>query len=161
MTSLASIIGMDTPLDPGDVDNPIARGIARGTVRLMLAHGIVCVNELPLPDGRRADLVGLAGDGRIVVAEIKSGAADFRADRKWEACRAYCDTFYFAVAPDFPVAILPENTGLILADRYGGDFVRQPEDHPLAPARRKAMTLRFARLAAVRLIRLGDPSPAQ
>lgn len=139
------------------VESVAALEIERGVTRLLLARGIVALAELPLPDGRRADVAGLSGDGTITIVEIKSSAADFHADHKWQEYRAYCDVLYFAVALSFPVAILPAGTGLILADRYGGDIARPAPLHPLAAARRKAMTLRFARAAATRLICVRDP----
>jgi hypothetical protein len=166
MTNTAHFDARDTTDEQVVVDNGavvsgapcrIARDIERGVTRLLLAHGIVSVVELPLPDGHRADVVGIGGDGRIIIVEIKSGVADFRSDRKWEAYRAYCDGLYFAVAADFPVALLPDATGLILADRYGGDFARAAPAHPFVAARRKAMTLRFARASAARLTRYRDP----
>ena len=148
-----------TNTEPGPlpVETAIAAGIERGVTRLLLAHAIVSVVELPLPDGHRADVVGIGAGGRITIVEIKSSVADFRSDQKWQAYRAYCDELYFAVAPTFPVAILPDDTGLILADRYGGNFARQAPAHPLSAARRKAMTIRFARTAAARLIATRDP----
>ena len=139
------------------VETAIAAGIERGVTRLLLAHAIVSVVELPLPDGHRADVVGIGAGGRITIVEIKSSVADFRSDQKWQAYRAYCDELYFAVSPAFPVEILPDDTGLILADRYGGNFARQAPAHPLSAARRKAMTIRFARTAAARLIATRDP----
>lgn len=145
------------PAADGSPETPVARDIERGTVRLLAAHGIVCVSELPLPDGHRADLVGLGRDGTITIVEIKSGVADFRADQKWHFYRDWCDAFYFAVLPTFPIDILPADTGLILADRFGGDFAHAAPSHPLAAARRKALTLRFGRAAADRLMRLRDP----
>jgi hypothetical protein len=166
MTNIVSLDGHDGIVEQLAVNNAaaptvercgIARGIERGVTRLLSAHDIVSVVELPLPDGHRADVVGVAADGRIIIVEIKSGVADFRSDRKWEAYRAYCDALYFAVAPDFPAAILAEDTGLILADRYGGDFARAAPAHPMVAARRKAMTLRFARACATRLTRVRDP----
>ena len=135
-----------------------AAGVARGVARLFMAHGIVIVCELPLPDGRRADVVGLSAKGEISVVEIKSCLADFRSDHKWTDYRAYCDRLYFAVDPAFPVANLPADAGLILADRYGGAFAREAPEHRLAAARRKAMILRFGRAAASRLARLSDPA---
>lgn len=123
----------------------------------MMAQGIATVTELPLPDGRRADIVGLSADGLVTIVEIKSSVADFRCDQKWMAYRAYCDRLFFAVSPEFPVAILPEDTGLILADRYGGSVVREAPAHPIAAARRKVMMGRFGRAAAARLARVRDP----
>jgi len=136
----------------------IAAGISRGVTRLLLAHGFVSLAELPLPDGHRADIVGLGGDGTIVVVEIKSSVADFRADQKWPAYLGYCDAFYFAVEASFPAAILPLEAGLILADRFGGAFARECPGRPrLSAPRRKAVTLRFAEAAATRLIAVTDP----
>lgn len=126
-------------------------------MRLLRAHGIACVCQLMLPDGRRADVAGLTRDGSLLVVEIKSGLADFRADDKWHHYRAYADRLYFAVEPSFPVEVLPTDAGLIIADRFGGTFERESDEHRLATARRKAMTLRFARSAAARLQEVFDP----
>ena len=97
-----------------------------------------------------ADLMALSPKGRIAICEVKSGLEDYRADRKWGEYLPFCDAFYFAVAPEFPQAILPEGPGLIVADGFGGAVVMDAPDTPLAPVRRKALTLAFARLAAVR-----------
>ena len=91
------------------------------------------------------------------VVEVKSGLADYRVDGKWPDYRDYCDGFLFAVAPEFPREILPEDVGLIVADSYGGELQREPPKHPLAPARRKMLTIAFAKLAAARLALLEDP----
>ena len=135
----------------------LAPGIARGVMRLFVAHNMAAVSEMSLPDGRRADIVGVSASGAILIVEIKSSIADFRSDHKWAEYRAYCDQLYFAVDPAFPSAILPNDAGLILADRFGGSFERHPVSHPLAAARRKAMTLHFGRTAASRLARGHDP----
>lgn len=134
-----------------------ASDIARGVVRLLRAHGLVTIPEFTLPGGRRADVMGLSDKGALWILEIKSSPADFRADAKWPEYLESCDRFFFAVAPDFPVEMLPEQTGLVLADRYGGIIERQSEEALLPPARRKALTLRFARAAAARLAFLHDP----
>jgi len=136
----------------------ITREVCRGAGRLLRAHGYACLNELPLPNGRRADVIGLSRSGDILIVEVKSGVEDFRVDNKWPEYRNFCDALFFAVAPDFPVDILPADTGLILADRFGGEIVRAAPEHRLAPARRKAMTLRFARAAALTLQTLIDPT---
>jgi hypothetical protein len=102
-------------------------------------------------NGRRADVVGIDRAGRLAIAEIKSCQADFDADGKWSDYLPFCDLFYFAVADDFPRAILPEGEGLIIADGFGGAVVRDSVERPLAAARRKAVTLRFARQAAARM----------
>jgi hypothetical protein len=136
----------------------VTREVCRGAGRLLRALGLACLNELPLPNGRRADVVALSAAGDIWIVEVKSGLEDLRADTKWPEYRDFSDALFFAVAPDFPVDILPADTGLILADRYGGEIVRPAPEHRLAPARRKAMTLRFARAAALMLQTVADPT---
>jgi hypothetical protein len=138
----------------------VAFEIARGTSRCLLAHGFAPVTELTLANGRRADLVALNTSGRVWIIEIKSGLADFRSDEKWPEYRAYCDQFYFAVGRDFPVEVLPCDVGLIIADNYGGEVIRPCLDHALSGARRKEVTIRIARTAALRLQALADPESA-
>ncbi len=134
-----------------------AAKIARGVGRLLVSLGFAPVRELTLAGGRRADLVGLAEAGDIWIVEVKSSLADFRADQKWPEYRAYCDRLFFAVAPEFPREILPEDAGLIVADRYGAEILRPAPEVRLAAARRKAVVARFARHAALRLQMLTDP----
>lgn len=137
-----------------------ALAIQRGVGRLMRQLGHAHLSELTLASGRRADVVALTQSGDIWIIEIKSSVEDFRADSKWPEYWDYADRFLFAVAPGFPVEILPQDAGLILADRYGGELVRQPEMRRLAPARRRAMLLSFARAAALRLGYALDPDMA-
>ncbi|MCB1546315.1 MAG: MmcB family DNA repair protein [Hyphomicrobiaceae bacterium] len=134
-----------------------AREIQRGVVRLLALQGCASVTELVLATGRRADVVGLSASGELWIVEIKSSVEDFRSDQKWPEYRDFCDRFFFAVAVDFPSEILPADTGLVLADRYGGEVVRDAPEHRLAGARRKAVTLRFATAAANRLAAICDP----
>ena len=135
--------------------------LARGVGRLLRDLGYDSLAEFTLRSGRRADLAGIDRKGRIAIIEIKSSTADFRADQKWPEYRDYCDLFYFAVPMDFPVEILPEDAGLILADAYSGDIARPAPANPkpLHASRRREVTLRFARTAAKRLRRLEDPRP--
>jgi hypothetical protein len=131
--------------------------VARGTRRLLRALGYATIAELALPSGRRADIVGLAADGTIVIVEIKSSIADFRADAKWPDYRAHCDRLYFAVPEALPPEIMPEDAGLIVADGYAASIIREGPAHRLAPATRRALVLRFAQTAADRLHNLSDP----
>lgn len=131
--------------------------IARGARRLLRARGFSTVTELPLLDGRRADIVALNGDGALLIVEIKSSVADFRADRKWRDYAAHCDRLYFAISPQTPVEIMPEEAGLIVADAYGAEILREATARAIAPATRRAVMLRFAQAAADRLHRLADP----
>ena len=117
----------------------------------MSAHGYAGVTEMPLANGRRADVAAIGPGGEITIVEIKSSVADFRSDQKWPEYRPFCDRFYFAVDHDFPQNLIPDETGLIVADAFGGAILREPECEKLVAARRKAVTLRFARLAAARL----------
>lgn len=149
------------PIDTGDGrQSQRAAEIARGTARILSLHGMRCIAELPLANGRRGDLVAIGEKSEIWIIEIKSSLEDFRADQKWPEYREYADRLFFAVAPDFPVDVLPDETGLIIADRFGGEIVRDAPEHPLAGARRKALLLRFARVAAGRLMTLRDPEQA-
>lgn len=134
--------------------------VQRGAVRLLSQLGYSCLTELPLPNGRRADIVAVSAAGDIWIVEIKSCLADFRADTKWTEYREYCDRLLFAVMPDFPQDVLDPSTGLILADRYGGEILRPAQEERLSAGRRKAMTLRIARAAAFRLSLAVDPALA-
>ena len=131
--------------------------IARGACRLLALYGMRAIAELPLANGRRADLIAVAEDGTIWIIEVKSSIEDFRADQKWPEYRDFSDRLLFAVAPDFPREVLPEGTGLIIADRYGGEIVREATEHKLPAPRRKALLIRFARVAAGRLMGIADP----
>jgi hypothetical protein len=132
--------------------------VARGTTRLLRARGFACVSELPLPSGRRADLVALNERGEIWIVEIKSSPADLRADQKWPDYRLHCDRLFFAFTQDLPCEIFPADTGLIVADGYGAHMHCEAPEHRLPAATRKAMMLRFALAAAERLNRLADPT---
>lgn len=144
-------------LRPDGRQSPRAADIARGTMRLMRGLGFSCVPELPLASGRRADLVAFCPKGRIWIVEIKSCLADFQADHKWNDYRAHCDRLYFAVDPDFPREIIPDEAGLILADRYGAQIVRDTDEHALSGATRRMMALHLAHTTANRLHMLCDP----
>lgn len=136
-----------------------AADVLRGTSRLLHDLGHVVLPEFALACGRRADVIALGPDGCFALVEIKSCRQDFLSDRKWPDYLGYADRFYFAVAPDFPDGLLPEGEGLILADRFEGALVRPAVERPLAPARRKALLLSFARTAASRLRWLTDAGP--
>lgn len=136
-----------------------ADDILRGVCRTFAEADRAVLAELPLGNGRRADLVAIDRAGAIALVEVKSCRADFVADRKWHEYLDYCDRFYFAVASDFPRDLLPLREGLIVADRFGGEIVREAPARTLGPARRKAMLIRFGRAAAIRLHALLDPIP--
>ena len=155
MNQLTSPNAPILPVDGRQSETALA--VARGTARLVLSFGFSCVSELPLPSGRRADLVALNERGDIWIVEIKSSLADLRADQKWEDYRLHCDRLFFAFTQDLPCEIFPDNTGLIVADAFGAHLHCDAPEHRLPAATRKAMTLRFARAAAQRLGRLADP----
>ena len=124
--------------------------VTRGAARLLVALGYAPLTELTLPNGRLAYLMALGRRGEIFIVEVKSSLEDFRCDQKWHEYQPYCDAFAFAVAPEFPREILPDEPGLIVADGFGGAVLREAPAAPLAGARRKALTLAFGRLAALR-----------
>ncbi|MGA2485674.1 MAG: MmcB family DNA repair protein [Roseiarcus sp.] len=148
----------EAPVDGRQSEAALA--IRRGVRRLLRARGFATVTELPLASGRRADVVGVNGDGALLIVEIKSSVADFRADQKWRDYSAHCDRLYFAVDADMPLEIMPEEAGLIVADSYGGEILREPPARLIPPAARRAVLLRFALAAADRLHRLADPGAA-
>ncbi len=132
--------------------------IRRATARLCLQLGWSPVHEVPLPNGRRADILALCGKGRFMCIEVKSGARDFLTDQKWPEYREYADELYFAVDLDFPQDLLPPETGLIVVHGRDAELLRPAPAHDLTSARRRALTHRFASLAASRLAWLEDPA---
>lgn len=139
----------------------ISKALSRGVTRGLAQRGFRALAEVPLADGRRADLLALGHDGTLVIVEIKSSVADFRADRKWPDYLQWCDRLYFAVPEGFPLELIPGECGLIQADAFGAAILREAAERRLAAARRRALHLRFARLAASRLQRLLDPGAAE
>jgi hypothetical protein len=137
-----------------DIDD--AQALMRGAARLFWQLGYSAIPEFSLPGGRRADLFCVGRKGEVAIIEVKSGTADYRADNKWNEYGEFCDMFYFAVSQRFPHELIPADTGLIIADGFGGAIVRESPLQKLAAARRKAVTLRFARAAADRLMRAGE-----
>jgi len=154
-TQLESLCFTDAP--------PIAAEVARGVTRLFCRQDLFAICEMPLPNGRRADLMAIDPKGELTIVEIKVAKADLVGDGKWTDYLDYCDRFFWAVPPHLAHLLeqerfLPGDAGLIVADRYDAAVVRQAADRPLAPARRKAELLRFARRAARRLSAQIDPS---
>ncbi len=125
--------------------------LARGVTRVLADHGLASVLEVPLANGRRADVMGLTPHGEIWIVETKSCLQDFAVDTKWPDYVEYCDRFFFGVTEAFPHDLIPDDVGLIVADGFGGAILRDCDARPLVSARRKAVTLLFARLAAQRL----------
>ena len=147
-------------LPPDGRQSGTAAAVQRGVRRFLGQLGLATLPEFTLANGRRADVIALAPDGCITIVEIKSSVADFRADCKWPDYRDFCDRFFFATTETVPLGIFPEGAGLIVADAFGAAIVREAPVHPLAGARRKAVTLRLARCAAATLHRLADPEAA-
>ena len=149
-----------TQLDTNDCDGVSlipAKGIARGTTRLLHDMGFEVLEEFKLNSRRRADLAGLDRKGRFVIVEIKSCLADFRTDNKWHDYLPHCDFFYFAVADDFPTDILPEAEGLIIADAFHGAIIKRSEERKINGTRRRAQLIEFARMSARRVAQWRDP----
>lgn len=136
----------------------VAADVVRGVARLLLRHDLVAITEVPLGNGRRADLFAISARGEIVIVEIKCSRADLLGDGKWPEYLGFCDRYFWAVPQGFDlslfdrVALAPDRAGLIVADRYDAAIIREAVVSPLPPARRKVETLRFARRAARRLL---------
>jgi hypothetical protein len=138
-------------------DRFTARRLARGVCRALGALGYAALTEFPLNSGRRVDVIAVNGAGETVIVEIKTSTADYRSDRKWSEYLEFCDAFYFAVPSAFPIALLPSECGLLIADDYGAEILRRPAAQPMNGSRRRAQTLRLALAAMQRLGRLVDP----
>jgi hypothetical protein len=136
-----------------------AADVARGVSRLLMQEGFSPIVEFSLTNGRRLDVAALGADGTVAGVEIKVALADLRCDLKWPEYLEFCELFYFAIPPDFPDEFVPPGTGLIVADRYGGAIVRPAPPAMLHTSRRKAVTLRFAKVAAERLALALDLAP--
>ena len=131
--------------------------LARGVCRHLRTHDFVSVEELVPTSGLRVDVMGLGPKGEIWIIECKSSRADYLSDKKWEGYLEWCDRFFWAVDTDFPTELLPDDTGLILADGYGAEIVKMSPEEKLAPTRRKVMVQKFARHAAMRAHAARDP----
>lgn len=147
-----SDISPPVPLQPG-------QRIARGVQRHLRAFDFTSLLEFVPAGGLRVDVIALGPKGEIWIVECKSGREDFRTDSKWSNYLPWCDRFFWAVDADFPVYLLPVESGLIFADEFDAEIQRWPESLPMAPARRKALTRRFARTAADRLQRAQETLP--
>ena len=139
------------------VPGGLAGDLARGVMRALSEMGQSCLAELPLGNGRRVDVMALGRSGLLTIVEVKSSLADYRSDDKWREYLPWCDAFYFAVVEDFDRTVLPDGVGVMVADRYGAAVIAPSPEFKMAPARRKALTLRFARTAGRRLMRLDKP----
>lgn len=133
------------------ISTATAAEVARGVSRLLLQQGYSPILEFTLANGRRLDVAALGPDGTLLGVEIKVALADLRGDTKWPEYLEYCEHFYFAIPPDFPDEHVPSTTGLIVADKYGGAIIRPATPASVHASRRKAVTLRFAKVAADRL----------
>lgn len=134
------------------------QALARGVCRLLLEYDFVSIEEFTPERGKRVDVMALGPKGEIWVIECKSSRADFTSDAKWEGYLEWCDRYFWAVDADFPTDLLPEGTGLIIADAYDAEIIRMGPESKLAAARRTALTRRFARHAGLRLQGLRDPA---
>ena len=152
-----SVKAVSPPVPPDRRQSGVAGAIARGIARYLHALGYCVLSELPLPSGRRADLVALGVAGEVVIVEIKSSVADLRGDHKWIEYRRHCDRLYFATTHDVPRNVFPSDAGLIIADQFDATIVKEAPVHRLAAATRRTVTLRFAHAAALRLQALCDP----
>ncbi|MEP3919808.1 MmcB family DNA repair protein [Ascidiaceihabitans sp.] len=151
---ISSLVPNDTPMAPGQI---LARGVSRHLRHL----GMASLEEFVPTRGLRVDVIALGPKGEIWVIECKSSRMDFQSDNKWQGYLDWCDRFFWAVDGDFPTELLPDDTGLIIADGYDAEVQRMPEEVKLAAARRKKIIQKFATDAARRLHLLRDPRAGQ
>ncbi len=131
--------------------------LARGVCRHLASLDFVTVEELIPTPGLRVDVMALGPKGEIWIVECKSSRADFQSDSKWQGYLEWCDRYFWAVDEAFPTDLLPLDSGLLIADSYDAEILRMAPEDKLAPARRKAMTQKFARHAALRWHSARDP----
>ena len=129
----------------------ITAEVTNGVCRLLYHHQMSCLTELRLGNGRRLDVLALGAKGELWAVEVKSSIEDFRADQKWQSYLDYCDRFFFAVPMDFPRDLIPDDVGLIVADRFEAAIIRKCEETSLSAARRKKLLISFGQTAAARL----------
>jgi len=141
---------MENALQPGQL-------LSRGVCRHLLGYDFVSVEEFVPERGKRVDIMAVGPKGEIWVIECKSSRADFQSDAKWEGYLEWCDRYFWAVDENFPTELLPDGTGLIIADAYNAEIIRMAPEHKLNGARRTALTRKFARDAARRLHGYRDP----
>ncbi len=146
--------GISTLMQPG-------QRLARGVARLLHSHGMSSLEEFVPARGLRVDVMGMSRKGEVWIVECKSSRSDFVSDGKWQGYLEWCDRYFWAVDTDFPSELLPDDTGLIYADGYGGEIMRMGPETRLSPARRKVMVQKFAETAARRLLALRDPTITQ
>ncbi|MCY4542474.1 MAG: MmcB family DNA repair protein [Rhodobacteraceae bacterium] len=137
------------------------RLLARGVCRHLYQRGFSCLEEFTPTRGLRVDVMALTARGELWVIECKSSRADFAVDSKWSNYLAYCDRFLFAVGSEFPVDILPEEAGLMIADEYDAEILRKGVVHKLSSARRKKLLIQFGRSSADRVMRLLELAPGE
>ena len=131
--------------------------LARGVCRHLLGYDFVSVEELTPTSGKRVDVMALGPKGEVWIVECKSSRADFTSDHKWQGYLEWCDRYFWAVDEAFPTELLPDDTGLMIADAYDAEIIRMGPESKLAPARRKSMIQKFARHAALRSHAARDP----
>jgi hypothetical protein len=158
LASLDPVSDLEAPLVAISARPDITIAVRQGATRCLVHAGYAPIWEFSLANNRRADICGLSQKGELAIVEVKSGILDFKTDTKWREYAPFCDLFYFAVAPDFPLDLIPSQgedaPGLIVADAFGAEIIRPAPRFDLAPARRKAVTLSFARHAAMRALRI-------
>ena len=157
MTESSALVAVPPPFDRR------AQAVTRGICRLFARNDIWALSEMPLRNGRRADIMGVDPKGRIVIVEIKTARGDLLGDGKWPDYLEFCDRFYWGLPPELDRACLdradfrPDCCGVIVGDEYDAEIVRAAPSHPLATARRKAEVERLARTALRRLTVGADP----
>ena len=129
----------------------ITAEVTEGVCRLLYHHQMACLTELRLGNGRRLDVLALGPKGELWAVEVKSSVEDFRVDQKWQSYLDYCDRLFFAVPMHFPKELIPDDVGLIVADRFEAAIIRQTAENKLSAARRKKLLISFGQTAAARL----------
>ena len=131
--------------------------IARGVIRHFSQVGLSSLSEFSPIRGLRVDIITLGMSDEIWIVECKSGQSDFKSDKKWQNYLDWCDRYFWAVDANFPINILPSDTGIIIADAYDASILRDSPLNKLSAARRKKIMNSVARTACDRLLLHTDP----
>ena len=110
--------------------------LARGAARHLTSLGYASIEEFVPSRGLRVDIMALGPKGELWIVECKSSREDFTSDDKWHNYIEWCDRYFWAVDADFPTDLLPDDHGLMIADAYDGEIIRNAPLTPLAAARR-------------------------
>ena len=128
-----------------------AQRITDAIARSYFGQGNGVLREFKLKNRRRVDLVTINDKGWIIIIEIKSSPEDFLSDKKWGEYIDWADQFYFGVAYNFPISILPKEHGIITTDGFDVYQAQPSPIHKLNGSRRNNLICKMAKVSMRRI----------